>query len=273
MTRARSAGAGLLLLAPLLAGCYPLWSGNTLEDRIMALENASREQRAEADQIRRDFEGRFAERLKKIDETVESLNRAAHRTTAEVGAQVDELLRQLQLMRGELADMRFKNDELVKRLDDMDRRVAALGGDRALERLEAKKALADVERPADRKQFFALARGYQERKEYSYSRPLFGEFIEKWRYDDLSPQAQLLIADSHFDEKQFRAAILEYQKVREGWPRSKFVPDALYKLGLCFLELKMKDEARAFLEQAAQYTGQEAGKLARARLKELSRKR
>jgi TolA-binding protein len=263
----------LLLLAPLLAGCYPFWSGNRLEDRIVALENATEQQREASDQLRRDFETRFAERLKKIDDTVDSLNKAAHRTTAEVGAQVDELLHQIQLLRGDLADLKFKNDDLVKRLDDMDRRVTALGGDKALERLEAKKGLADVERPADKKAFFTLAKGYHDRKEYSYSRPLFGEFIEKWRFDELAPEAQLLIADSYFDEKQYRAAILEYQKVRENWAKSKQVPDALYRLGLSFLELGMKDEGKAFLEQAAQFTGQDAGKKAKDRLKELSRKK
>lgn len=273
MKRVRSPGAGILLLAPLLGGCYPLWSGNRLEDRIVALENASKEQRAETDQLKRDFEARFAERLGKIDETVESLNRAAHRTTAEVGAQVDELLQQIQLLRGDLANLKFRNEDLVKRLDEMDRRVAALGGDRALERLEAKKALADVERPADKKAFFALARGYHDRKEYAYSRPLFAEFVEKWRYDELSPEAQLLVGDSFFDEKQHRAAILEYQKIRETWPKSRFVPDALYKLGLSFLELGMKDEAKTFLEEAARYSGQDAGKQAKAKLKQLSRKK
>src|SRR5690606_13435598 len=80
-----------------LGGCYPLWSGNKLEDRLLAVENASREQAEGQEQLRRDFDGRFQERLQKIDETVESLNKAAHRTTAEVGAQVDDILKQLAL--------------------------------------------------------------------------------------------------------------------------------------------------------------------------------
>ncbi len=263
----RLAAVALLLGA---TGCYPYWTGQRLEERIQALENASKETRAQQDALRRDFEDRFAQRLQKIDDSLESFSKSAHLTTAEVGARVDELLGQVQSLRGQLEQSGFAREDLGKRLDELETKVAALGGEKALEKVTAKKALAEVERPADKKAFFALAKSYHDKKEWAFSRPLFAEFIQKWKFDELAPQAQLHIGDSYFEEKNYRAAILEYQRVRETWKTSKQVPDSLYKLGLSFLELGLKDEAKLFLEEAAKFSGQQAGKDAKAKLKELS---
>lgn len=262
----------LLLAAVVLAAtaaCYPWWSGSALEDRVRAVENASRETRDEQDQLRRDFDGRFAERLAAVDQAVEALEKSARRTTAEVGAQADELQRQVAELRGLLETHRFSMEDTSRRIDDLERRVAALGGEEAVEKLECKRALDEIERPADRKAFFALAKSYHDKGQYCFSRALFAEYIRKWKFDDRSPEAQLLIGDSYFAQKDYRTAIVEYGRVRETWPRSAQLPDALYKLGLSFLELGARDEAKLFLGEAAKYSGQDAGKQAKAKLREL----
>lgn len=262
-TRIRVATAAVALMGT--AACYPIWSGHALEDRISALENASRENRAQLDEIRRDY----GSRLDRLEESLETLTRSATKTTAEVAASQEELLRQVQLLRGELAEGQFRSESFEKRFTELEARVAALGGEEALKKFEAKKGLSQIERPTDKDAFFDLAKSYQDRREYALSRSLFAEFVTRWRFDERAPLAQILIGDSYFDEKQYRAAVLEYQKVRENWPRSKYLPDALYKLGLSFLQLGLRDEARAFLQEAAKFPGQEAGKKAQAKLKEL----
>jgi TolA-binding protein len=265
----------LLLAAaalPAAAACYPYWSGSALEDRIQALENASREQREQQDQLRRDFDARFAERLKAVDEAVEALSKSARKTTAEVGAQVDELQKQVQELRGLIEGNKFSLEDTGKRIDDLERRVAALGGEAAVEKLECKRALDELKRPADKSAFFALAKSYHDKKQYCFSRALFAEYVAKWKFDERAPEAQMLIGDSYFDEKDYRTAIVEYGKVREGWPKAKQLPDALYKLGLSFDALGARDEAKLFLEEAAKFTGQDAGKKARVKLQELNAK-
>lgn len=253
------------------AACYPYWSGSRLEDRVQALENASRETRAEQDALRRDFDARFAERLAAVDQAVEGLSRSARKTTAEVGAQVDELLKQVQELRGLIEGNKFTLEDTSRRIDDIERRVAALGGEAAVEQLECKRALAEVKRPADKGAFFNLAKSYHDKKEYCFSRALFAEYIARWKFDDRAPQAQLLIGDSYFAAKDYRTAIVEYGRIRETWPKSKQLPDALYQLGLSFLELGARDEAKLFLEEASKFTGQDAGKKARAKLQELNK--
>ncbi len=247
------------------AACYPYWTGSALEERVVALENATAENRAQLDETRR----QLAAQLEKLQATLDDLTKSSTRTTASVAAATDDLLRQVQMLRGDLATQQFRDEEFAKRFEALEQRIAALGGEEALQKFEAKRGLAAIQRPADKQKFFDLAKGYHDRGEYTFSRQLFAEFIEKWRFDELSPRAQLLIGDSHFAEKQYREAILAYQKIRETWPTSRYVPDALYKLGLSFLQLGLRNEAKQFLEEAAKFPAQDAGKQAREKLKQL----
>jgi TolA-binding protein len=248
------------------AACYPYWTGSALEERVAALENATSENRAQLDETRR----QLGAQLDKLQTTLDTLTKSATRTTAEVAAATDDLIRQVNLLRGELAESQFRFEEFNKRFESLESQVVALGGDQALQRYEAKRGLAQIERPADKQRFFDLAKGYHDRREYDFSRQLFAEFIEKYKFDELAPRAQLLIGDSYVSEKKHREAILAYQKIRETWPTSRYVPDALYKLGVSFQALGLRNEAKQFLEEAAKFSGQEAGKLARERLKQLN---
>jgi len=253
-----------------MTACYPIWLGNELEDRVHALNNSTRETRARLDERSASLE----ERLEKLEDTLGNLVKSATRTTAEVAAATDELLRDMQRLRGQIEEMSYRFEEVSRRFDELERRVAALGGEEALRKLEAARAVEKLERPKDKEAFFALAKGHHDRREYEAARLLFEEFIAnpKWRFDDRAPEAQILIGDGFYEEGNYRAAILAYQKVRETWPKSRFLPDALLKLGLCFDKLNMKKEAIAFLEEAAKFSGQEAGKRAKAKLAELKKK-
>lgn len=265
MTRLRITLAAVSLLGT--AACYPFWLGNQLDDRVTALDNSTRENREHLDETRRDL----GERLDKLDQTLDRLATSSNRTTAEVAAATDDLVRKVQQLRGQLEEVSYRFDDVSARFDALEKRVAALGGEEALRKLEAQQALRQVDRPTDKKKFFDLAKSHFDRGDHASARTLFQEFVanEKWKFDELAPRAQLLTGDSYFAEKQYRPAIYEYQKIRETWPTSRFLPDALYKLGLSFAHLGLKQEAISFLEEAAKFSGQQAGKDARAKLQEL----
>lgn len=251
--------------------CYPIWLGNQLDDRVTALDTASRETRAELDDNRREL----GQRVDQLEETLDRLAKSATRTTAEVAAATDDLLRDMQRLRGQLEEMSYRFEDVSSRFEKLELRVAALGGEDALRELESKQALTKVERPKDKEAFFLLGKGYHDRQEYAAARALFEEFLAnaKWKFDDRAPEAQLLVGDGFYAQRDYRAAILAYQKVRETWPTSRFLPDALYKLGLSFDKLGMEKEAIAFLEEASKFSGQQAGKDARAKLSELRKRR
>ncbi len=77
-------------------------------------------------------------------------------------------------------------------------------------------------------------------------------------------------AEGHFEQKDWKKAILSYQKFREINSKSKLFADATYKIGVCFQELKMKTEARSFYEEViAKYPKSDAARRAAIRLKQV----
>ncbi len=55
--------------------------------------------------------------------------------------------------------------------------------------------------------------------------------------------------EDFFRQKKWKDAIVSYQKYRDNYPKGKFYPEATYQIGLCFLELGLKDESKSFFEE------------------------
>lgn len=80
-------------------------------------------------------------------------------------------------------------------------------------------------------------------------------------------------AEELFSRKEWKKAILSYQKFIEESPKAKQVADAKYKTGVAFQEMGLKDEALAFYEEVVvQYPHTTAGKKAKLRSSNLSPK-
>jgi TolA-binding protein len=80
------------------------------------------------------------------------------------------------------------------------------------------------------------------------------------------------LAEDLFAKKDWKKAILSYQKFAEEYPKSKLVPDAKYKTGVSFQELGLKDEALAFYEEVSvQYPQTQPGKKAKIRIMALNK--
>lgn len=70
--------------------------------------------------------------------------------------------------------------------------------------------------------------------------------------------------------KNFRQAIVSYQKYREANPKGKNYPEATYKMGVCFQELKMKDEASPFFNEVIEkFPKSKSADKAKIRLRQL----
>lgn len=80
--------------------------------------------------------------------------------------------------------------------------------------------------------------------------------------------------EENFDKKEWKKAIVNYQKFRDANPKSKKFPDATYKIGVCFQELGLKDEAKTFYDElVAKFPNSAEAKKAKTRLKSLSAKK
>ena len=76
------------------------------------------------------------------------------------------------------------------------------------------------------------------------------------------------LAEDDFQKKNFRQAIVNYQKYRETNPKGAQYSEATYKMGVCFQELKMADEAEPFFNEVVQkFPKSKAAEKAKIRLK------
>lgn len=76
--------------------------------------------------------------------------------------------------------------------------------------------------------------------------------------------------EDHFGAKKWKDAIVSFQKYRDQNPKGKNYADATYKIGVCFQELGMKDEAKSFMEEVtAKFPNSKEAKKAAFRLKNL----
>lgn len=80
------------------------------------------------------------------------------------------------------------------------------------------------------------------------------------------------VASSYFEKRDWKKAVLEYQQYREKFPKGKKFAEATYRIGVCFQELGMKDEARSFYEEVvSKFPDGGEAKKARTRLKSLKK--
>lgn len=80
--------------------------------------------------------------------------------------------------------------------------------------------------------------------------------------------------EARFEQKNWREAIFAYEDYRKTYPKGKSFGAATYKIGVCFQELGMNDDAKPFYEEViAKFPKSKEADRARARLKTLGKKR
>lgn len=73
-----------------------------------------------------------------------------------------------------------------------------------------------------------------------------------------------------FTKKEWKKAIFHYSKYRDKNPKSSKYADATYKIGVCFQELGLKDEAKTFYDEViTKFPQSPAAKSAKFRLKKM----
>lgn len=80
-------------------------------------------------------------------------------------------------------------------------------------------------------------------------------------------------AEENFSQKNFKDAILDYEKYRKTYPKGKKFGEATYKIGASFQELGLLDDAKAFYEEVvAKFPKSDDARRARAKLNAMKKK-
>jgi len=181
----------------------------------------------------------------KLQKIMEKATALLTRNSADVGAQVERI--------------QAKVDRLVGWRDETDRALKELNQtfgdwkakvDVKLEGLSGQSVgNKNPPVPEDKDELFKMARSKLAAGDHQEARRLARHFITRYGTDPRVDAAQLLLGDSYFAEEKFAPAIVEYKKILEKHKNSASVPDALFKVGMAFYQLKFCSDAQLFLSQ------------------------
>jgi tol-pal system protein YbgF len=102
------------------------------------------------------------------------------------------------------------------------------------------------------------------------ARRAFQQFLQQYPNDALAPDAHYYLADIMVQENRLDEAIGAFLRIPELFPTARKVPEALYRVGILYIELNQRADARAYLERVVtSYPESGAAVLARERLAEI----
>jgi tol-pal system protein YbgF len=116
-----------------------------------------------------------------------------------------------------------------------------------------------VKKPDPDADFNEALRVFRKDRSFPKARLLLNRFISSYPTHDLADDAQYLIGESYFEEKNYERAILAFNKVQVDYANGDKAPDSLLKEALSFLNLGDRASARELLGRVVQkYPGSEA---------------
>ena len=225
----------VLALALLAGGCW------TSKEDGQALRKDVDQLRKELNEANRQSKD---ERIK-LQKVLEQATALLTRNSADVGAQVERMQAKLDRMGGTVEENKVGVKELQEKFKD---RLAKV--DVKLEGLSGQAAgSTNAPVPEDKDGLFKRAKAKYDAADHLEARRLLRHFINRFADDSRVDQAQLMIGESYFTEQKFAPAIVALKKIIEKNKQSKLVPDALFKIGMAFYQLKFCSDAQLFLGQ------------------------
>lgn len=92
----------------------------------------------------------------------------------------------------------------------------------------------------DPEKAFAIAKRKFDRKDYVDAIDDFSLLKLKFPGSSISDKVQFYLAESYFYRKEYLLAAYEYETLIKNYPLSQFIPDARYRVALCYYEMSPK---------------------------------
>ena len=105
---------------------------------------------------------------------------------------------------------------------------------------------------------------------YDLARSEFQDYLKYYGDTDLASNAQFYLGEIAYSQKNYDAAVQEYNKVLSNYPKSFKLAPAHLKKGMALIELGQKTSGvKELREVVTRYPGTEEERRARAKLKEM----
>ena len=236
----------LVALALSTSGCF-LWTssgeGDLLRTDVDAqsarIEKLEQAQNAQIEQLKA-AEAKAQQSIDELERVIERATSVVQRNSADVTVQVGELQTKIAVMEGRMAEIQYTVDA-VKSSQGTAPAHGSSGG-------EATPVTAPAEIPGDKTDHYAAAyRAYTDR-DYVKARALFKAYIERYKTDQPSDNAQYWIGASYLVENRPATALAELRKVIENFRGGDAVDESLLDMAEAFYRLKSCSDARTTLD-------------------------
>jgi tol-pal system protein YbgF len=264
----------LAVCAALLAlgtqACVTSAEGDLMKKDLEALKETQRLDREAATTERQRLKDESAGKARELQEMLDSLNRAARKSGADLSVDLDKARDDIKALRGALEEAQHRLDAIEAMQAEHHKKLEGF----VSEKEAAAKKLVAAEHPTDKAAIYALALKKLDAGDAPRARELLGEFLSKFPSDQLASNAQYWLGETWYAEKKYNDAIVEFQKVLKEHKGSEKVPDALLKIGLSFQSQGDCEKALLFLEEVAQaHKGTPAAKVAKERAADCRKKK
>ena len=251
----------ILLLSLALPACWTsAGDGEQMRRDIAALQGELKTEQARNAAERVQLTAQSAQKAKELQDAMDALNRAARKSGADLGVDLEKAQNDLTVLRGQLEVLEHRIEVLEGKQGADEKQLA----DTAAFVDQRKKQLDAAEHPTDKAGIYALAQKKLDQGDTQRARELFQDFLTRFHGDALASNAQYWLGETFYAEKRYDDAIVAFQKVLKDWKTSEKVPDALTKIGLSFQNLGDCPKAQLFYDEVtADHRGTEAARIAK----------
>lgn len=192
--------------------------------------------------------------------------------TAAMGRSLLELQRQIELLKGSIADLRGANEELARQLSDLQRRQkddAQNVMDRLVKLEPLKVSVDGIEFTAtpDEKRDFEMALETFRKGDFPSAQRYFVAFISRYAASPYVSSALFWLGNAQYALRDYQNAISNFRSLLAKDPQHLRAPEAMLSVANCQLELKDTKAARKTLADLIKaYPDTEAAKAALGRL-------
>lgn len=218
----------------------------TVRADVNSVRSSLADTRANLQQLQREF-GVLRER---IEETRHQVGRQIGETTRDGDQRVKDLEGRVakisETLKVQEAALKSRDEELKQLRESLQPAQNAVSSAAKSEVLVLDSASGES---ALVKKDYELGWQAMERRDYRLAISRFKEFLKKHPKSNLADNAQYWIGESHYGQREFDQAIIEFDAVRRRYPQGEKVPAALLKQGYAFAELGEKVNARLLLQE------------------------
>jgi len=278
-----------LLIIPLAGLCLALlWPAPSLAQKreTIQLQRDVQLLQEQVRELQRSHDERNAVLKTLLEQTLDAVNhmqrsvsaveKSVQEAQANTNIQVDALSTQVQSLRDTVDELRARlgmiSQEVAETrsvLQTVDARLAPLSlGDTAPPgTAPAGPSAAQV--PSADVLYSSALRDFIGGK-YDLARQEFLDYLKHYGRTQLAGNAQFYIADTYYQQKDFRRAVSEYDKVFNQYPNSYKIAASHLKKGYALLELNEREKGVEVLRSLVEkFSGTEEAKWAQARLERL----